>query len=189
MKRLEEYGEAIVQLTQKIYENKLKKPQNALAYADKLATIGREKDDNVLSGYGYYYMGEAYYYMNDGKHCFRCISEALHCLSIIEDWYMVTCCYVYLGISSANRGNVALALDYNLNGLRYSREFEFHDLTVVIYINMGTISMNYGRYAEAQDYMEEDNKDMMDTVLKLWINLEKKMRKKQRLKKKINCYI
>ncbi|MGN1165261.1 MAG: GGDEF domain-containing protein [Lachnospiraceae bacterium] len=153
--KLEEYDKSIIQLVNSIYENKGKNSQLMLEYAKQLFAIGKEREDDMLVGYGYYYMGEAYYGMNDGKNCFRCISDALHILYLIEDWYMVTCCYIYLGISSSNRGNVALALDYNLNGLRYSRKHVFDDLTVVGYINMGAISMNYGRYAQAQYYMEK----------------------------------
>lgn len=153
--RLEEYDESVIQVVNRIYENKGRDSRRALEYAEQLTAIGKERDDDLLVGYGYYYMGESYYGMNDGKNCFRYITDALHILYHIEDWYMVTCCYIYLGISSYNRGNVALALDYHLNGLRYSRKYAFDDLSVVNDINMSAISMNYGRYAQAQEYLEK----------------------------------
>lgn len=152
---LDEYDESVRQLVNSIFEHKTKEPEFVVNCAEQLIEKGRVEKDSRLLGYGFYFMGEAYYNMNDGKHCFRCISEALHNMTIVEEWNMVTCCYIYLGISSANRGNVALALDYNLTALRYSREYRFNDLAVVIYINLGTLSMNYGRYPEAQDYMEK----------------------------------
>ena len=179
-----EYNDLVQQWVQNVLDNRGKNAELTLKFTGDIIDYGQKSEDHKLLGFGYYYMGETYYGLNDGNNFFATMSKALPHLNEAEDWELVARCYNYLGIAAMNRGNVPIALDYYLNGLRYCRSQNMPELAVVCQINIGVLNMSCGRYAEAQNYLEKsasfmkaspDNENYHSYMLCIYTNLIKSL--------------
>lgn len=126
-----------------------------LQYSRKIIAYGEQHNDAFLLGFGYYYSGETYFTLNDGSHFFETINRALSYLDQAEEWELMVRCYNYLGIAAMNRGNAPIALDYYLNGLNYAKEHQIEELIIYLYINMGMLYNECGRYKDAEESLRD----------------------------------
>lgn len=150
-----EYNDVVQQWIQQIMENREKNAQLTLKYANDIIEYGQKTDDCKLMGIGYYYSGETYYGLNDGELFFETMNRALSYLNQAEEWELMIRCYNYMGIAALNRGNIPIALDYYLNGLNHCEIYHFANLSIIININLGVLYYECGRYADAQQALEE----------------------------------
>ncbi len=110
---------------------------------------GMKTKDDALIAFGYYYTGVVYYTLNKGPLFYEAITNALSYLNRIEDWELTSRCYNLLGIASVNRGNIAVALDYYIDAIKYSAKAKADLLKAIACVNVGALYNQCGRYYEA----------------------------------------
>lgn len=113
----------------------------------------KNKDKNLL-GFAYYYIGETCYLMNNGKNLFSYMSRAVSCLDQSGQWELVARAYNIMAITSLNRGNAPIAMDYYLTGLECCREHGLTETENIINLNLGNLYQINGQYEEARKYYE-----------------------------------
>ena len=113
------YNEIIQNWMTEVEENADRNAELTLRYCMDIIQYGVKTKDDALVSFGYYYSGMVYYTLNDGMLFYEAVTNALFYLNRIEDWELMSKCYNFLGIASMNRGNVAVALDYYINAIKY----------------------------------------------------------------------
>lgn len=122
----------------------------------------RQNYDAKLLGFANYYSGETYYILNDGENLFRYIIQAISYLDTSGQWNLVARSYNILGITSSNRGNAPIALDYYLTGLSYCKKYHLDEEENIINMNLGTLYLNSAQYNDAQKYYEQTYRFVKD---------------------------
>lgn len=163
-----EYNEKIQQLVQSILENRMKQMDQVISDASELIAYGKKTQDDKLLGCGHFYMGEAYYDKNNGKKFFSHMSEAMGYLNNVGDWGMIARCNNYLGIESANRNNLHVALEYYLNSLRIGMEHDIQEIQMVSQVNISMLYMSCECYEISQMYLL----DAYQKIKNLGVNAE-----------------
>ena len=79
----------------------------------------KKENDAKLLGFAYYYSGETYYGLNDGENLFKYITRAITYLVQSEQWELMAKAYNIMAITSSNRGNAPIAMNYYITGLNY----------------------------------------------------------------------
>lgn len=125
-----------------------------LRYCNDIIEYGKDISDDSLIAYGYYYCGVAYYIRNDGNHFYDAVTNALSYLSKVEEWVLMARCYNFLGISSASRGNAAIALDYYMDAINYCKRAGEEKFACTVQINIGALDIYCGRYNDALESLE-----------------------------------
>ena len=126
-----------------------------LGYCRQIEKYAKEKDNKTLLGFAYYYCGETHYGLNDGENLFKYITRAIGYLDETGQWELLARSYNLMAITAANRGNVAVAMDYYLTGLNYCKKCGIPDIQNMIHLNLGTLYLNNGQYKEAQPYFKK----------------------------------
>lgn len=125
-----------------------------LRYCDNIITYGTTEKDDSLIAFGYYYKGVAFYVINDGLRFYGAVTNALSYLHKAEEWELMARCYNFLGISSVNRGNAAVALDYYLNAIDCCKKAKSGLVEATVQTNIGALYILCGRYADALECLE-----------------------------------
>lgn len=149
------YNETVQAWIKNIEENSSTNAELTLTYCEDLIGYGKEIGDDSLVALGYYHMGVVYYVLNDGNHFYSAVTEALSCLSKVEDWELMARCYNFLGIFSVNHGNAAIGLDYYLNAIQCCDRGEIEAFACTVMINIGVLDIIYGRFDDAIDILQE----------------------------------
>lgn len=149
------YNKTVQEWIRVIEENSSKNAELTLKYCDDLIGYGKEIGDDSLVALGYYHMGVVYYILNDGNHFYEAVTEALACLSKVEEWELMARCYNFLGIFSVNHGNAAIALDYYLNAIHCCQQGEIESFEGTVSINIGALNILYGRYDNAIEVLQQ----------------------------------
>ncbi len=157
-----EYGDVVAAWVDRVYENRGKDAELTLKYCNDIIDYAQKKEDAKLLGFAFYYCGETYYCLNDVDNFFIVISKALSYLQCVKEWELVVKCYNYMGITSANRGNAPLALDYYLNGLMYGKRYQLWEEEATVLINIGSLHLNCHCYIEAVKYLKQARSILQD---------------------------
>lgn len=150
-----EYNEAVNAWISEVLHNRGVNAELTLKYCRDIEEYAEKIDDAKLMGFAYYYSGETYYLLNDGIGLFRCITRAITYLDQAGQWDMVARAYNILAITSQSRGNAPIAMDYYLTGLGYCRKHQLYAEENIINLNLGTLYLVNGQWAEAQKYFEK----------------------------------
>ena len=148
------YNEIIQNWITEVEENADSNAELTLRYCMDIIQYGIKTKDDALISFGYYYSGMLYYTLNDGILFYEAITNALFYLNRIEDWELMSKCYNFLGIASMNRGNVAVALDYYINAIKYCVKAGADLQKAIIGINIGALYNQCGRYNDAISHIE-----------------------------------
>ncbi len=148
------YNEIVQNWMDIVQENCETDAELTLKYCNDIIEYGKSTKDDSLIAYGYYYCGVVYYVINDGNRFYDAVSSAMSYLSRVEEWELMARCYNFLGISSVNRGNAAIALDYYLNAISYCKMADAEKLASMVQINIGALNIFCGRYADALESLE-----------------------------------
>lgn len=149
-----EYCEEVLGWIKAVEENLGKDAQLTLEACSKLKKYAKQHNDIKLQGYANYYYGETYYLLNDGENVFKYMTRALTYLDASKQWELVVKAYNMMAITSVNRGNHPIAMDYYLTALNYCKKYHILKMESVIHINIGTLYMSCGEYREAHRYIE-----------------------------------
>ena len=126
-----------------------------LKYCEEIEKYAVENDDIRLLGLVCFYMGETYYLLNDGEKLFHYITRAITYLDESEQWKQLAEAYNIMAITSLNRGNAPIAMDYYLTGLNYCKKYGITQQENIINLNVGTLYLMNGQENEAQKYFEK----------------------------------
>lgn len=149
-----EYNEVVRAWMSEVLKNRGVNAELTLKYCADIEQYGAKLDDAKLLGFACYYSGETYYVLNDVANLFRYITRAITYLDQSEQWDMVARAYNVMAITSLNRGNAPIAMDYYLTGLSYCKKYHLHQEENIIHLNLGNLYLSNGQYSEAQKYFE-----------------------------------
>lgn len=125
-----------------------------LQLCENIKKYAKERVDEQLLGYAYYYSGETYYLRNDVDNLFQNISDSLSYLEHSRQHGLLARAYNILAITSMNRGNAPFAMDYYLNALFYCNKYKLYEVGIMVNINIGTLYNHFGEYKQALHYLE-----------------------------------
>lgn len=149
-----EYNDVILGWMDEVQKNRGIDAEQTLKACLQIEKCAMETNNTGLLGFAYYYSGETYYMLNDGENLFKYMTRALTYLDGSGQWELVARAYNIMAITSVNRGNQPIAMDYYLTGLNYCKKYQLGEIESLISINIGNLYMNYGEYREAQRYIE-----------------------------------
>lgn len=141
-------------LKKKILAARSAKLEKMIACCDEAYEVAEKTDNHELLGFLYFYKGEAYYVHNRIKLMFECMMKAIPYLSETEQWELLSRAYNIMAITSINRGNAPVAVDYYLDALECAKEHNLHLDECRIHINLGHLYMQNGVYKEANQQLE-----------------------------------
>lgn len=150
-----EYSGAVRNWIEETLDNRGINAQLVLKCCKDIEQYAWKNNDAKLLGFAYYYSGETYYLLNDGENLFRHITRAISYLDESKQWELVARAYNIMAITSVNRGNAPIAMDYYLTGLTYCKKYQLHSEENIIHMNLGSLYLNNGEYVEAQKYFEK----------------------------------
>lgn len=149
------YSDVVNAWVNEVLNNRGYNAERTLKFCSDIKQYALEKNDAKLLGFAYYYSGETYYGLNDGENLFRNITKAISYLDQSEQWELVARAYNIMAITSLNRGNAPIAMDYYLTGLNYCKKYSLYTAENIININLGNLYLSTGQYNEAQKYFEK----------------------------------
>ena len=152
---VKKYDLCVQKWIEQVYDCNMTDPEISLKCCNDIIEYGSQLGDSQLLGFGYFYQGQIYYCLNDGENFFNAMSRALPHLDVSEEWELIAQCYNFLGISAMSRGNAPIALDYYLNGASHCRKHGLYDREAMLKINTAALDIAFGRYVEAQRFLEE----------------------------------
>lgn len=150
----DEYNEAVKAWINEVLRNRGVNAELMLKYCADIEQYGEKMNDAKLLGFAFYYSGETYYVLNNVDDFFCCITKAVPYLDQSKQWTMVARAYNMMAITSLNRGNSPIAMDYYLTGLGYCKKYQLREEENIIRLNLGNLYLSNGQYAEAQKYFE-----------------------------------
>lgn len=163
-----EYSEAVRTWIDTVLKNRGVNAELTLKCCADIEEYAKRTNDVKLLGFAYYYRGETHYVLNDGDNLFQYITQAISYLDESEQWKLLTRAYNLMGITSMNRGNAPIAMDYYFTALVYCKKYKLSEEEMLINMNLGNLYMINGQYKEAQKYYEEVfyfTKEQMETDL------------------------
>ena len=168
------------ELKKKILDARSVKTEKMIACCDEVYGIAEKTDNRELLGFLYFYKGEAYYVRNEIKLMFECMTKAIPYLSETEQWELLARAYNIMAITSINRGNAPVAVDYYLDALACAREHGLRLDECRIHINLGYLYMQNEIYQEANKQFtaayeiyqkSPDREKQMGRLLMIYANL------------------
>ena len=149
------YQEKVKEWMEQVQKNRGVNAAEVLKYCAEIEKYATETEDVRLLGFACFYSGETYYLLNDGEKLFRYITRAITYLDESKQWRQVAEAYNIMAITSLNRGNAPIAMDYYLTGLNYCKKYDLKQQEIIINLNLGTLYMTNGQHKVAQKYFEE----------------------------------
>lgn len=137
---------------EKILKARSVKIEKMIACCDEAYEFAQKADNRELLGFLFFYKGEAYYVRNQIKSMFECMTKAIPYLSETRQWGLLSRAYNIMAITSINRGNAPVAVDYYLNALTCAKENHLRLDECRIHINLGYLYMQNEIYQEATEH-------------------------------------
>lgn len=150
-----EYNDVVGAWIREVLSNLGVNAERTLKCCQDIEEYAAKNHDIKLLGFAYYYSGETYYVLNDGDNLFKYITRAISYLDQSEQWELVARAYNIMAITSQNRGNAPIAMDYYLTALSYCKKHKMHQSENIINLNLGNLYLSNGQYSEAQRYFEK----------------------------------
>lgn len=138
-------------LKKKILAARSTKIEKMIACCDEVYEIAQKEDNHEILGFLFFYKGEAYYIRNQIKPMFECMTKAIPYLSETKQWRLLSRAYNMMAITSINRGNAPVAVDYYLDSLQCAQEHNLPLDQCSIHINLGYLYMQNEIYQEANE--------------------------------------
>lgn len=133
----------------------VKDPRRAIKACTEIANYAQKCQDSENLAFAYFYSGECHYALNEINSMIGQMTNAVVYLSLSNQWELLARAQNLLGITMANRGNIPVALDYYLAGIKNCREHNVTTIICSIHINLGFLYLKNGVNNEAQRCFEE----------------------------------
>ncbi len=151
----EEYNEQIKEWAKGVLDSYRKDAELTIKYCNYLIEYGDTNDDAKILGFAYYYLAGTLYCLNDCENIFDITIKAVENLEKAGEWPLLARAYNIFGIITLSQGNMPVAYDYYLAGLKYCDKYDLKAERSMININCGVLNFEAGRYQEAMEYFEE----------------------------------
>lgn len=143
------------QLKEKVMQFRFKDSKKVIEICDVLEQYASKNEDMELLGFVFFYKGEAHYILNEINEMFDDIANSVSFFSMTKQWELLARSYNMMAIVSVNKGNVPLAVDYYLASLHCAKKHKIDWMECSIHINLGSLYMQNGLYAESQRHLNE----------------------------------
>lgn len=150
-------------LVQDVLKSRWTDTARILELCPEIIKEARQNGEAWLLGFAYYHSGCAHYIRNEIEATFRDLAKAIGYLEESGQWELIARAYNVMAISSAGKGNAAVAADYYLTGLEYCQKYEIRKVESSIYLNLGYLYLDNQIYDEAQNYFEKARADYDQT--------------------------
>lgn len=148
------YSSQVLEWIEGVQKNRGIDATATLRLCENIKEYAKKQDDEQLLGYAYYYSGETFYTLNNVDQLFKNISCSLSYLEHSKQHGLLARAYNILAITSMNRGNAPLAMDYYLHALIYCNKYNLYETGIIININIGTLYSNFGEYTQSLHYLD-----------------------------------
>lgn len=142
-------------LVQEVLEHRFEQPKHVLTICSEILDLPISDNDSSLLGFAYFYRGEAYYILSETEEMFQDIDKSILYLEQSAQWELLARAYNLLAITSINRGNAPVAVDYYLKGLHCCKEHQLDTVHCSITLNLGVLYMQNEMYEDAESYFQE----------------------------------
>ncbi len=133
----------------------VKDPRRAIKACTEIENYAQKDKDFENLAFAYFYSGECHYALNEINSMIGQMTNAIVYLSISHLWELLARAQNLLGITMAHKGNISVALDYYLAGIKNCREHNVTTMICSIHINLGFLYLKSGVHKEAQRCFEE----------------------------------
>ncbi|MEM5781109.1 MAG: tetratricopeptide repeat protein, partial [Lawsonibacter sp.] len=120
-----------------------------------LLAVGRERGDDALMGFAYYYLAEAYFVDNQYRPFISSLLLGLECQLQAPVPLLLAKSYNMLGISASYAGNPSMAMDHYLTALQYADQNGLSYAAAVANSNIGNIYRELGEPEAAVTYLKK----------------------------------
>lgn len=156
---IQNYDNEIQTLNREVMTARTNMSDDMVDACNKLLQKAHEIDDINLLGYAYYYLADAYYKVSTEYRKFNeNLLKAIEYLQMCGDKEHIVRCYNLLGIDALNHGNIELALDFFMTGIRDCSELEKNSAVGFIECNIGLIYYAVGEIKTALSYIQSGYK-------------------------------
>ena len=145
----------IKELKEELFQSYFNDSRHVIELCGKLEHLAHQTEDRELLGFAFFYKGEAHYILNEVEEMFKTMALAVPCLSETSQWEFLARTYNIMAITSINRGQAPVAVDYYLTALKCTQEHDLSAITCSIHINLGYLYMQNGIYGEGQYHFDE----------------------------------
>lgn len=149
------YSIEIRRITDDILTKGVSNPQVCLELCQKLIQQGKKEEDAVLLGFGYYYLARAYFALNDYNHFVEYLNIGIEYQKESAQWSILARSYNLMGMNAVSQGNVTVALDQYLLGLKIGKRHNCEYEMAMIYYNLGQLYMRLEEFDRAIHYFLE----------------------------------
>ena len=149
------YSTEIRKLTDDIPIKAMTDPEKGKVLCDELIEKGEKMQDAKLLGFGYYHLANIYFVLNDYKQFPKYLQIGVEYQKESAQWSILARSYNLMGISAADQGNITVALDQYLQGVKIGKTYECEYEVAMIYNNMGQLYMRLEEFDQAIYYFSK----------------------------------
>lgn len=149
------YSTEIRKLTDDIPIKAMTDPEKGKVLCDELIEKGEKMQDAKLLGFGYYHLANIYFVLNDYKQFSKYLQIGVEYQKESAQWSILARSYNLMGISAADQGNITVALDQYLQGVKIGKTYECEYEVAMIYNNMGQLYMRLEEFEQAIYYFSK----------------------------------
>lgn len=133
----------------------VKDPRRAIKACTEIENYAQKNKDFENLAFAYFYSGECHFDLNEINSMIGQMTNAIVYLSVAHQWELLARAQNLLGITMAHKGNISVALDYYLAGIKNCREHNVTTMICGLHINLGFLYLKSGVHKEAQRCFEE----------------------------------
>jgi diguanylate cyclase (GGDEF)-like protein len=149
---LNRFDDTTRELVNEIEQKRLVDPALILEKSRRLAEIAQMQEEEGLYAYAYFSQAYCLYLTNQIEESSLLYSQVIPDLQRTEQWDLVARSYSILGIISSGSGNVPMAMDNYLQGLRICKEHNLTAMSVMLNCNIGVLYLGFRDIANAIKY-------------------------------------
>ena len=123
--------------------------------AGKLMQAGVDADSDMLIGIAYYYMAECYLGKEDKDKVNNCLMTCIKYLQSCGPYEYIARAYNMLGVIAQSQDNIAMAMEYYDDAIRYCEEYELDYVHAMVLSNVADSYYRLGQNDEALQYFEK----------------------------------
>lgn len=138
-------------LVQDVLKSRWTDTARILELCPEIIKEARQNGDAWLLGFAYYHSGSVHYIRNEIEATFRDLAKAIGYLEESGQWELIARAYNVMAISSAGKGNAAVAADYDQTP---EAKRGIATLTM-IYTNLALCDMRSGKMEKTAEYISK----------------------------------
>lgn len=147
------YDDEVLQIIDDIEQNRMIDPNRILEVSYDLSKLCLEKGYDEIYAYSKFNEAFCCYILNQADEAYRLYLESIPLLKETDQWELVARSYSTLGILCNSQGNIPMSMDYYLQGLEVSRNYQLLQMQAYICCNIGTLYLGFHDVNSAIQYL------------------------------------